>query len=48
VKSVYEFFSQIETLAKVAYWTVQDKALRAKVKLQVLALQYLNGREKVG
>jgi hypothetical protein len=45
VKFVHEFFSQIETLAKVAYWTDQDKALIEKIKLQVLALQYLNGRK---
>jgi hypothetical protein len=47
-KSVHEFFSQIETLAKVSYWTDQDKALIAKAKLQGLALQYLNGREELG
>ena len=43
-KSVHEFFSQIETLAKVNGWTNEDKALIVKAKLQGLALQFLSGR----
>ena len=43
-KFVHEFFSQIETLAKVRGWMNEDKALIVKVKLQELALQFLSGR----
>jgi len=43
-KSVHEFFSQIETLAKVSGWSNEDKALIVKAKLQGLALQFLSGR----
>ena len=46
-KSVHEFFSQIETLAKVSGWTEVDKALIVKAKLQGLALQFLSGREEL-
>jgi hypothetical protein len=47
-KSVYDFLTQVETLAKVSGWTNQDKALIVKAKLQALALQFLNGREELG
>ena len=43
-KSVHEFISQIETLAKVSGWKNEDKALIVKAKLQGLALQFLSGR----
>lgn len=43
-KTVHEFFSQIETLAKVSGWTNEDKALIVKAKLQGLALQFFSGR----
>jgi len=43
-RTVHEFFSQIETLAKVSGWTNEDKALIVKAKLQGLALQFLSGR----
>ena len=33
-KTVHEFFSQIETLAKVSGWTNEDKVLIVKSKLQ--------------
>jgi hypothetical protein len=46
-RSVHEFFSQIETLAKVSGWTNEDKALITKAKLQGLALQFLSGREEL-
>ena len=46
-RSVHEFFSQIETLAKVSGWTDEDKALIVKAKLQGLALQFLSGREEL-
>ena len=42
-KTVHEFFSQLETLAKVSGWTNKDKTLIVKVKLQGLALQFLSG-----
>jgi hypothetical protein len=35
-------------LAKVSGWTSHDKAFNVKVKLQGLALQFLNGREELG
>jgi len=41
-KTVHEFFSQIETLAKVSGWSKEDKALIVKAKLQGLALQFLS------
>jgi hypothetical protein len=44
---VYEFLTQVETLAKVSGWTSQDKALIIKAKVQGLALQFLNGREEL-
>jgi hypothetical protein len=47
-RSVQEFLTQVETLAKVSGWTSQDKALIVKAKLQGLALQFLNGREELG
>jgi hypothetical protein len=47
-KSVYDFLTQVETLAKVSEWTNQDKALIVKAKLQGLALQFFNGREELG
>ena len=47
-RSVYEFLTQIETLAKVSGWTSHDKAFIVKAKLQGLALQFLNGREELG
>ena len=43
-KIVHEFFSQIETLAKVSGWTNDDKALIVKANLPGLALQFLSGR----
>jgi hypothetical protein len=42
-KTVHEFLSQIETLAKVSGWMNEDKALIVKAKLQGLALQFLSG-----
>jgi hypothetical protein len=39
-RSVYEFLTQIETLAEVSGWTSQDKALIFKENLQGLALQF--------
>jgi hypothetical protein len=42
-RTVHEFFSQIEILAKVSGWTNEDKALIVKAKLQGLALQLLSG-----
>jgi hypothetical protein len=36
-RSVQEFLTQVETLAKVSGWTSQDKALNIKPKLQGLA-----------
>jgi hypothetical protein len=47
-RSVQEFLTQVETLAKVSGWTSRDKALIVKAKLQGLALQFLNGREELG
>jgi predicted mannosyl-3-phosphoglycerate phosphatase (HAD superfamily) len=46
-RSVQEFLTQIETLAKVSGWTSQDKALIVKAKLQGLALQFIQGREEL-
>ena len=43
-KSVHEFFSQIEILAKVIGWTNEDKASIVKAKLQGSSLQFLSGR----
>ena len=43
-KTVHEFFSQIETLARVSEWMNEDESLIVKAKLQGLALQFLSGR----
>jgi hypothetical protein len=47
-RSVHEYLTRVETLAKVRGWTSQDKALMMKAKIQGLALQFLNGREELG
>jgi hypothetical protein len=44
-RTVYEFFSQTDTYAKVSNWAEDEKALIAKAKLQGIALQYVQGRE---
>jgi hypothetical protein len=44
-RTVYEFFAQINTYAKVSNWAEDEKALIAKAKLQGIALQYVQGRE---
>jgi hypothetical protein len=44
-RSVFEFFTQIDTYAKVSNWTEDEKALITKAKLQGIALQFVQGRE---
>ena len=44
-RSVHEFFTQIDTYAKVSNWAEDEKALIAKAKLQGIALQLVQGRE---
>jgi hypothetical protein len=43
-RSVYEFFTQIDTYAKVSNWSEDEKALIANAKLQGIALQFVQGR----
>ena len=43
--TVHEFFTQIDTYAKVSNWLEEEKALIAKAKLQGIALQYVQGRD---
>jgi hypothetical protein len=44
-RSVFEFFTQIDTYAKVSNWSEEEKALIAKAKLLGIALQYVQVRE---
>jgi hypothetical protein len=44
-RSDFEFFTQIDTHAKVSNWTEEEKALVAKAKLQGIALQFVQGKE---
>jgi predicted mannosyl-3-phosphoglycerate phosphatase (HAD superfamily) len=44
-RSVFEFFTQIDTYAKVSNWSEDEKASIAKAKLQGIALQFVQGRE---
>jgi hypothetical protein len=44
-RTVYEFFAQIDTYAKVSNWAEDEKALILKAKLQGIALQYVQGKE---
>jgi hypothetical protein len=44
---VFEFFTQIDTYAKVSNWSENEKALIAKAKLQGIALQFVQGRESL-
>ena len=44
-RTVYEFFAQIDTYAKVSNCADDEKALIAKAKLQGIALQFVQGRE---
>jgi hypothetical protein len=44
-RSVHEFLTQAETLAKVSGRTSQDKAFIVEAKLQGLALQFLMGKK---
>jgi hypothetical protein len=44
-RSVHEFLTQVETLAKVSVWTSQDKAFIVKAKLQGLASSFLMGEK---
>jgi hypothetical protein len=44
-RSVFEFFTQTDTYAKVSNWSEEEKALIAKAKLLGIALQYVQGRE---
>lgn len=44
-RSVFEFFTLIDTYAKVSNWTEDEKALITKAKLQGIALQFVQGRE---
>jgi hypothetical protein len=46
-RSVHEFFSQIDTYAKVSSWAEDEKTLIAKAKLQGIALQFVQGRESL-
>jgi hypothetical protein len=46
-RSVFEFFTQINTYAKVSNWLEDEKALIAKAKLQGTALQFVQGRESL-
>jgi hypothetical protein len=40
-RTVYEFFAQIDTYAKVNNWAEDEKVLIAKAKLHGIALQYV-------
>jgi hypothetical protein len=46
-RSVHEFFSQIDTYAKVSNWSEEEKSLIANAKLQGIALQYVQGRDNL-
>jgi hypothetical protein len=45
-RSVHEFLTQIEILAKVSGWSSHDKAFIVKAKLKELALQFLEWKER--
>jgi hypothetical protein len=42
-----DFFTQVESLAKVNDWTDKDKELIVKAKCQGHALQFLTGQDKM-
>lgn len=42
--TVYEFFAQIDTYAKVSNWSEEEKASVAKAKLQGIVLHYVQER----
>jgi hypothetical protein len=44
-RSVFEFFTQIDTYAKVSNWTEEEKSMITKAKLQGIALQFVQGRD---
>jgi hypothetical protein len=44
-RTVYEFFVQIDTYAKVSNWAEDEKALIAKAELQGIALQFVQRRD---
>ena len=44
-RTVYKFFAQTDTYAKVSNWSEDEKALIAKAKVQRIALQFVQGRE---
>jgi len=46
-RCVHEFFAQTDTYAKVSNWAEDEKVLIAKVKLEGIALQFVQGRESL-